>query len=315
MARAKGTPSWTGVYPAVTTQFNADESLNIAATQQEMARLIEGGVHGFIMLGTVGENCSLRAEEKRKVIAAAKEVAGGLPVLSGVAEFTTAEAALYARDAQKIGIDGLMVLPGMVYTSDTRETLNHFRTVARASDLPIMIYNNPLVYRVDIKPETFGELAAEKTIVAIKESSDDPRRITDLHNLYGDRFILFCGVDDLVLESAALGIEGWVSGLTDVFPEESVELWNLCQAGRFAEARALYRWFTPVLHLDTSPKLVQYIKLGQQVVGIGSEKVRAPRMELAGEERAHILGLYEKALATRPMLASRPKTAPKTAVA
>ncbi|HNB27978.1 MAG TPA: dihydrodipicolinate synthase family protein [Alphaproteobacteria bacterium] len=309
MARAKGTPSWAGVYPAVTTQFNADESLNIAATQNEMARLIEGGVHGFIMLGTVGENCSLRADEKRKVLAAAKEVAGKLPVLSGVAEFTTAEAALYAKDAQKIGIDGLMVLPGMVYTSDTRETLNHFRTVARASDLPIMIYNNPLVYRVDIKPETFGELAAEKTIVAIKESSDDPRRITDLHNLYGDRFILFCGVDDLVLESAALGIEGWVSGLTDVFPEESVELWNLCQAGRFAEARALYRWFTPVLHLDTSPKLVQYIKLGQQVVGIGSEKVRAPRMELAGEERAHILGLYEKAIASRPKLANRPKTA------
>ncbi len=309
MARAKGTPSWAGVYPAVTTQFNADESLNIAATQTEMARLIEGGVHGFIMLGTVGENCSLRAEEKRKVLAAAKEVAGKLPVLSGVAEFTTAEAALYAKDAQKLGIDGLMVLPGMVYTSDTRETLNHFRTVARASDLPIMIYNNPLVYRVDIKPETFAELASENTIVAIKESSDDPRRITDLHNLYGDRFILFCGVDDLVLESAALGIEGWVSGLTDVFPEESVELWNLCQAGRFAEARALYRWFTPVLHLDTSPKLVQYIKLGQQVVGIGSEKVRAPRMELAGEERAHILGLYEKAIATRPELANRPKTA------
>ncbi len=309
MARAKGTPSWAGVYPAVTTQFNADESLNIAATQKEMVRLIEGGVHGFIMLGTVGENCSLRAEEKRKVLGAAREVAGKLPILSGVAEFTTAEAAQYAKDAEKIGIDGLMVLPGMVYTSDTRETLNHFRTVARASDLPIMIYNNPLVYRVDIKPETFAELASEKTIVAIKESSDDPRRITDLHNLYGDRFILFCGVDDLLLESCALGIEGWVSGLTDVFPEESVELWSLCQAGRFAEARALYRWFTPVLHLDTHSKLVQYIKLGQQIVGLGSEKVRAPRLELAGEERAHIIGLYEKAIATRPKLAGRSKVA------
>ena len=209
---------------------------------------------------------------KRKVLSAAKEVVNGrIPILTGVAEFTTAEAAQYAKDAAKIGVDGLMVLPGMVYTSDTRETLNHFRTVARASDLPIMIYNNPIVYRVDIKPETFAELASEKTIVAIKESSDDPRRITDLHNLYGDRFILFCGVDDLLLESCALGIEGWVSGLTDVFPEESVELWNLCQAGRFAEARALYRWFTPLLHLDTHSKLVQYIKLGQQVVGLGSE--------------------------------------------
>lgn len=303
-------PQWNGIFPAVTTQFNADESLNLPATQKLIERLIQGGVHGFIMLGTVGENCSLRADEKRKVLSAAKEVVNGrVPILSGVAEFTTSEAAQYAKDASKIGIDGLMVLPGMVYTSDTRETLNHFRTVARATDLPIMIYNNPIVYRVDIKPETFAELASEKTIVAIKESSDDVRRITDLHNLYGDRFILFCGVDDLLLESCALGIEGWVSGLTDVFPEESVELWNLCQAGRFAEARALYRWFAPVLHLDTHSKLVQYIKLGQQIVGLGSEKVRAPRLELAGDERAHIIALYEQAVATRPKLGKGPKSA------
>lgn len=303
-------PQWNGVFPAVTTQFNADESLNIPATQTLMERLIQGGVHGFIMLGTVGENCSLSADEKRKVLSAAKEVVGGrIPVLSGVAEFTTAEAAQFARDAAKIGVDGLMALPGMVYKSDTRETLQHFRAVARASDLPIMIYNNPPVYGVDVKPETFAELASEKTIVAIKESSDDPRRITDLHNHHGDRFILFCGVDDLLLESCALGIEGWVSGLTDVFPEESVELWNLCQAGRFAEARALYRWFAPLLHLDTHSKLVQYIKIGQQVVGLGSEKVRAPRLELAGEERAEIIALYETALATRPKLGNRPKSA------
>ncbi len=303
-------PTWNGVFPAVTTQFNADESLNIPATQKLMERLIQGGVHGFIMLGTVGENCSLRPEEKRKVLSAAKEVTNGrIPVLSGVAEFTTAEAVQYAKDAAKIDIDGLMALPGMVYKSDTRETLQHFRAIARASDLPIMIYNNPPVYGVDVKPETFAELASEKTIVAIKESSDDPRRITDLHNLHGERFILFCGVDDLLLESCALGIEGWVSGLTDVFPEESVELWTLCQAGRFAEARALYRWFTPLLHLDTSSKLVHYIKLGQQVVGLGSEKVRAPRLELAGEERAEIIALYEKALATRPKLSNRPTSA------
>ena len=302
-------PKWNGVFPAVTTQFNADESLNIPATQKLIDRLVQAGIHGFIMLGTVGENCSLRPEEKRKVLSAAKEVVNGrVPILSGVAEFTTAEAAQYAKDAAKIGIDGLMALPGMVYKSDTRETLQHFRSIARATDLPIMIYNNPPVYGVDVKPETFSELAPEKTIVAIKESSDDVRRITDLHNLHGDRFILFCGVDDLLLESCALGIDGWVSGLTVVFPEESVELWNLCQAGRFAEARTLYRWFTPVLHLDTASKLVQYIKLGQQVVGLGSEKVRAPRLELAGEERAHIIRLYEQAVATRPKL-NRPKVA------
>ncbi|HVI91762.1 MAG TPA: dihydrodipicolinate synthase family protein [Dongiaceae bacterium] len=297
--------NWSGIFPAVTTQFNADSSLNLKATQQSIEHLLKAGVHGLIMLGTCGENCSLSADEKRAVLAAAKEVAGGrVPVLSGVSEFTTAAGAQYAKDAQKIGIDGLMVLPGMVYKSDTRETVEHFRTVARASDLPVMIYNNPIVYGVDIKPEEFALLADEKTIVAIKESSDDPRRITDLHNIHGDRFTLFCGVDDLVMESAALGIEGWISGLTDVFPEESVVLWDLLLQGRFAEARNLYRWFTPLLHLDTKIKLVQYIKLGQQIVGLGSEKVRAPRLELVGEERAYVTGLYETALQNRPTLNS-----------
>lgn len=295
--------NWSGVFPAVTTQFNADNSVNLAATQHSIERLLKAGVHGLIMLGTCGENCSLLAEEKRAVIAAAKEVAGGkVPIISGVSEYTTALASQYAKDAQKIGLDGLMVLPGMVYKSDTRETLEHFRTVARASDLPVMIYNNPIVYGVDIKPETFADLADEKNIVAIKESSDDPRRITDLHNLHGDRFTLFCGVDDLVMESAVLGIEGWVSGLTDVFPEESVVLWDLLLQGRFAEALSIYRWFTPLLHLDTKIKLVQYIKIGQQIVGLGSEKVRPPRLELAGEERAYVTGLYETALKNRPQL-------------
>ncbi|HVJ35885.1 MAG TPA: dihydrodipicolinate synthase family protein [Terriglobia bacterium] len=296
--------NWSGIFPAVTTQFNADSSLDIKATQRSIEHLLKAGVHGLIMLGTCGENCSLLPEEKRTVLAAAKEVAGGkVPILSGVSEFTTASGAQYARDAQKIGIDGLMVLPGMVYKSDTRETVEHFRAIARASDLPVMIYNNPIVYGVDIKPEEFSLLADEKTIVAIKESSDDPRRITDLHNIHGDRFTLFCGVDDLVMESAALGIDGWISGLTDVFPAESVALWDLLVQGRFAEARGIYRWFTPLLHLDTKIKLVQYIKLGQQIVGLGSEKVRAPRLELVGEERAYVAGLYETALTTRPKLA------------
>jgi 4-hydroxy-tetrahydrodipicolinate synthase len=295
--------NWSGIYPAVTTQFNADSSLNLRATQQSIEHLLKTGVHGLIMLGTCGENCSLAAEEKRAVLAAAKEVAGGkVPVLSGVSEFTTAAGAQYAKDAQKIGIDGLMVLPGMVYKSDTRETVEHFRTIARASDLPVMIYNNPIVYGVDVKPEDFALLADEKNIVAIKESSDDPRRITDLHNIHGDRFTLFCGVDDLVMESAVLGIDGWISGLTDVFPAESIMLWDLILQDRFAEARSLYRWFTPLLHLDTKIKLVQYIKLGQQIVGLGSEKVRAPRLELVGEERAYVTGLYETALKSRPQL-------------
>lgn len=300
------TSSWGGVFPAVTTQFHDDERLNLESTQREIEALLKAGVNGLIMLGTVGENCSLLPEEKRKVITAAKEVVKGrVPIISGVAEYTTALGCQYAKDAEKIGIDGLMVLPGMVYKSDLRESLAHFRGIARASGLPIMIYNNPIVYGVDLKPEAFAELASEKTIVALKESSDDPRRITDLHNLTGNRYRLFAGVDDLVLESCALGIDGWVSGLTDVFPEESLALWAAAQAGRFDEAREIYRWFMPLLHLDTHIKLVQYIKIGQQVVGLGSEMVRAPRLKLDGEERKHIVGLYEKALATRPKLAKQ----------
>jgi 4-hydroxy-tetrahydrodipicolinate synthase len=295
--------AWSGIYPAVTTQFKKDESLDIEATQREVEALLKAGVHGLIMLGTVGENCSLTAEEKRKVLSATKEtVHGRVPVVSGVAEYSTALGSQFAKDAEKIGIDGLMVLPGMVYKADAREAVQHFKTVARSTGLPIMIYNNPIVYGVDVKPEGFEQLAGEKNIIAIKESSDDPRRLTDLHNALGDRYILFCGVDDLVLESVVLGIDGWVSGLTDVFPEESIALWNAAQAGRFDEARAIYRWFTPTLHLDTHMKLVQYIKLGQQVVGLGTEWVRAPRLILEGEERNRIIGLYETAIASRPKL-------------
>ena len=294
---------WSGIFPAVTTQFSEAGALDLAATQKEVEALVKAGVHGLIMLGTCGENCSLLPDEKRQVLAATKEVVQGrVPIVSGVSEYTTALGCQYAKDAEKIGIDGLMVLPGMVYKADAREAVTHFRTVARATGLPIMIYNNPLVYGVDVKPEGFVELASEKNIVAIKESSDDPRRITDLHNTVGDRYTLFCGVDDLVLESVALGIDGWVSGLTDVFPNESIALWNAASAGRFDEARAIYRWFTPTLHLDTHMKLVQYIKIGQQVVGLGSEWVRAPRLPLEGEERTRILGLYETAIANRPAL-------------
>ena len=295
--------TWNGIFPAVTTQFKADESLDLPATQRQIEALIKAGMNGLIMLGTCGENCSLEPQEKRAVLKAAKEAASGrVPVLSGVSEFTTANAMQYARDAEAIGIDGLMVLPGMVYKSDARETLTHFTRVAGASGLPVMIYNNPLVYGVDIRPEAFAAYGAVKNIVAIKESSDDPRRITDLHNETAGRFKIFAGVDDLVLESAVLGIDGWVSGLSDVFPDEAVALWALCKQGRYEEARAIYRWFTPLLHLDTEIKLVQHIKLGQQIVGLGSETVRGPRLTLEGAERQRVVNLYETALANRPQL-------------
>ncbi|HLI10593.1 MAG TPA: dihydrodipicolinate synthase family protein [Alphaproteobacteria bacterium] len=296
---------WRGVLPAVTTQFRDDQSLDLEATARHIERLIRAGVHGLIMLGTVGENTALEPEEKRAVVKRAVEVAKGrVPVLSGVAECSTALACRYAADMEKLGVDGLMVLPAMVYKSDSRETLGHFRAVAHASKLPIMIYNNPISYGVDVTPEMFGELANEKTIVALKESSDNVRRITDIVNTVRDRFTLFCGVDDLVLESTMLGVSGWVAGLVNAFPEESVRLFELAAAGRYKEALPLYRWFMPILHLDCHVKLVQYIKYAQHLAGLGSEVVRAPRLVLEGEERARIGALVRAALESRPKLAA-----------
>jgi 1-pyrroline-4-hydroxy-2-carboxylate deaminase len=297
---------WQGVFPAATTQFQADQSLDLDSTLAHVDAMIEAGIDGLIMLGTVGENCSLDPMEKREVLrATVAHVDGRIPLMSGVAEYTTALACKFAQDANEIGVDGLMVLPGMVYKSDARETITHFRKVARATDLPIMCYNNPVSYGVDISPEMFAELADEPTLVAIKESSENPRRITDLRNVVGDRYILFCGVDDLVLESAALGAEGWVSGLVNAFPNENRLLWDLARAGRYEEARAVYRWYTPLLHLDTHPKLVQYIKLAATECGYGSEVVRAPRLPLEGAEREQILTIIRKAIATRPAIPAR----------
>lgn len=292
---------WQGVFPAVTTQFRQDQGLDLEATAAHVERLIKAGCSGLIMLGTVGENCSLEWDEKLAVIEAAVARSNGrVPVLSGVAEYSSTLAARYAKEMQKRGADGLMVLPAMVYKADPRETVTHFRTVAKASDLPVMIYNNPVVYGVDTTPEMFAELADVWEIVAIKESSDDPRRLTDLVNVTGDRYTLFCGVDDLVLESTMLGAVGWVAGLVNAFPEESVELMRLAQAGEYERAREIYRWFMPTLHLDCHSKLVQYIKLAQQMTGLGSEVVRAPRMILEGEERERISAIIQTAIDTRP---------------
>jgi 4-hydroxy-tetrahydrodipicolinate synthase len=299
--------SWKGIFPAATTQFHADQGLDLAATTGHLARLLEAGVDGLIMLGTVGENCSLEYAEKLHVLRAALEVvADRVPVLTGVAECSTALACRFAADAERAGVDGLMVLPAMVYKSDPRETVAHFRAVARASRLPVLCYNNPVSYGVDITPEMFAQLADEETLVAIKESSDNVRRITDLVNTVGDRYLLFSGVDDLALESALLGAVGWVSGLVNAFPEESRLLWDLATADRYEEARAVYRWFTPLLHLDTHVKLVQYIKLAMAERGLGTETVRAPRLPLEGPEREAVLAVIRRAIATRP---GRPATA------
>ncbi len=292
---------WRGVFPAATTQFHQDQAIDIKATLAHLDAMIGAGIHGLIMLGTVGENCSLEYAEKLELLkATVAHVAGRVPVLSGVAECTTALACRFARDAQRVGVHGLMVLPAMVYKSDPRETLAHFRTVAAASDLPIMVYNNPVSYHVDVTPEMFAELADEPKFVAIKESSENVRRITDLKNVCGERFTLFCGVDDLVLESLLLGAAGWVSGLVNAFPAENRLLWDLATNGRWDEALRVYRWYTPLLHLDTHVKLVQYIKLAVQECGYGSERVRAPRLPLIGEERERILAVIRRGIATRP---------------
>ncbi len=295
--------NWHGVFPALTTQFREDESIDLEATAAHLEKMIESGIHGVILLGSVGENTALSYEEKLLVLSEILPVVKGrIPVMSGVAENTTRTACTFAKDCEKIGIDGLMVLPAMIYKADRREAITHFRAVARASGLPIMVYNNPPSYFVDLTPDCFVELADEKTLVSIKESCGDPRRITDLKNTVGDRYILFSGVDDLVVESAMLGAVGWVSGLVNAFPNENRVLWEHCVAGRWTEAMELYRWYTPLLHLDTKIKLVQYIKMCMAEVGLGSEKTRAPRLRVEGAEREEVLRVIRQSLATRPKL-------------
>jgi 1-pyrroline-4-hydroxy-2-carboxylate deaminase len=295
-------PYWSGVFPAITTQMKKDGSLDLEATATHADILIRSGVTGIICLGSLGENQSLTAEEKRRVAAAMLEaVKGRVPVLSGVAEAATSEAVRYVRDCERIGLNGFMLMPAMIYKSpDARESLAHFRTVARATALPIMIYNNPISYGHDVTPELFDELSDQKNFVALKESSGNPRRITDLHNRVGERYAIFTGVDDLVLESAILGIDGWVAGTGIAFPRENQYFWELTRRGDWESAREIYRWFTPLLHLDTHPKFVQYIKLAVQECGLGAEWVRAPRLTLAGEERQQILKIIHDGIANRP---------------
>ena len=293
--------NWKGVYPAVTTQFKADFSIDHDENSRMLQQLLLEGVHGIIVCGTVGENCSLSAEEKRLVMQnAVNTIKGRIPVLSGVAETTTALAATYAKDAETIGIDGLMVLPGMVYKSTEVEAVFHYQQVARSTNLPIMIYNNPVTYGVDVSIESMKILAEEENIVSVKEATEDTRRISELFREFGDRFIVFGGVDDIALESIMLGATGWISGLTNVFPKQSVAIYNLAEQGRFEEAREIWRWFMPLLRLDTIPTLVQCIKYAEQLAGRGSERVRAPRLPLEGEQRSYVERLYNEAVQNLP---------------
>ncbi|MFL5208067.1 MAG: dihydrodipicolinate synthase family protein [Microvirga sp.] len=294
---------WEGVFPAVTTQFREDHSLDLEATARVIDALVRDGVSGLIVCGTVGENTSLSRHEKVSVMEAAKSAARGrVPVIAGIAEFTTAFACETAREAARVGIDGVMVMPALVYSSKPHETAAHFRAVAKATDLPVMVYNNPPIYKNDVTPDILASLADCDTIVCFKDSSGDTRRFVDTRTMVGDRFVLFAGLDDVVVESVMMGAVGWVSGMSNAFPREGETLFRLARAGRFAEAMPLYEWFMPLLHLDARPDLVQCIKLCEAIMGRGSALTRPPRLPLAGADKAHVEAVMAQALKHRPNL-------------
>jgi 4-hydroxy-tetrahydrodipicolinate synthase len=295
--------SWSGVFPAVTTQFKSNYDLDIDATRKVLGNLIDDGVSGLIVCGTVGENTSLTRNEKIAVMEAAKDVAKGrVPVICGVAEFTTQSATEVAREAARVGLDGVMVMPALVYSSKPHETAEHFRTVSKATDLPVMIYNNPPIYKNDVTPEILVSLADCDTVVCFKDSSGDTKRFTDVRNMAGDRFVLFAGLDDTVVESVMLGAVGWISGMSNAFPKEGETLFRLAKAGRYQEALALYAWFMPLLHLDARPDLVQCIKLCEELMGRGSALTRPPRLALTESEQAYVRKIMDEALKNRPAL-------------
>lgn len=294
---------WNGVFPACCTHFHKDLSLDLDSTAGHIEAMIASGVSGLVMLGSLGENNSLSQEEKVEVMRCAIQTSNGrVPVLSGVSELNTSGACRYVREVEALGADGFMVMPAMAYRADAEEAKAHLLGVARATGLPIIVYNNPLAYHVDLLPETLKELSAQPNLVAIKESCGDPRRFTDLKNALGDRYVLFAGVDDLALECTLLGAQGWIAGIGLAFPKANQRLWELMMAGSWEEARALYRWYTPLLHLDVGVKFVQNIKLAIQEAGLGSEWVRLPRLPLAGAEREKVLTTVRQGIGTAPPL-------------
>jgi len=296
-------PRWGGLFPALTTQFDRDGGLDLRATARHAEALVAAGMAGVIACGSLGENQALAPDEKRAVLRTVVEAVGRrVPVLSGVAETSTRAAIDYVRDGERLGAAGYMVMPPMVYRAPAEEALHYFRRVAAATSLPWMLYNNPIGYSVDVTPAQMAGLADVPNLVAMKESSGNTRRITELRLVVGDRYRLFVGVDDLALESAVLGLDGWVVGSGVAFPRENQHLWNLIQAGRWDEARAVNRWFFPLSGLDTHVKFVQYIKLAVQEVGLGAEWVREPRLPLVGAERDRVLAVIHAGIAGRPRL-------------
>ena len=297
------TIQWTGVYPALTTKFTSVDALDLPLFEKNLDAQLKAGVSGIILGGTLGEASVLTVDEKERLVKfAVEKIQDRIPVILNIAEGSTREAIQQAALAKAWGAHGLMLLPPMRYKSDYRETVTYFTTVANSTDLPVMLYNNPIDYKIEITLDMFDELSVVKNIEAVKESTRDTTNVTRMINRFGKRFKILCGVDTLTFEELALGADGLVAGLVCAFPVETVELYRLIKEGKYEEALSLYRWFMPLLELDIHPKLVQYIKLAEAQTGIGSEYVRAPRLALIGKEREQVLKVISGALATRPVI-------------
>ena len=294
---------WKGVFPALTTKFTSTDELDFSLFEKNLRVQLAAGVDGIILGGTLGEASVLLNEEKFSLVKfTVEKVEGKIPVVMNIAEGSTREAVMQAAQAKKFGAKGLMMLPPMRYKSDHRETVTYFKAVADSTDLPIMIYNNPVDYKIEVTLDMFEELTACKNIQAVKESTRDVSNVTRMINRFGDRFKILCGVDTLAMEELVLGADGWVAGLVCAFPVETVAIYKLTKANKLNEALKIYRWFLPLLELDIHPKLVQYIKLAEQEVGLGSELVRAPRLTLVGEERERVLKIIRDRIKHRPVL-------------
>ena len=294
---------WQGIMPALTTKFTANDELDLPLFEKNLQAQVDAGVHGIILGGTLGEASVLTVKEKEQLVKfAVEKTAGKIPVVLNIAEGSTPEAMKQAALAKEWGAEGLMLLPPMRYKPDHREAVQYFKTIAGDTDLPIMIYNNPVDYKTEVTLDMFEELTACENIEAVKESTRDTTNVTRMINRFSDRYKILCGVDTLAFESLCLGAVGWVAGLVCAFPKETVAIYNLVQEKKYKEALDIYRWFMPLLELDIHPKLVQYIKLAETQAGIGSEFVRAPRLPLVGEERTAILKIIDEGIRTRPSL-------------
>ena len=294
---------WKGVYPAITTKFTSDDKLDMDLFIKNMNEQIEAGIDGIVLGGTLGEASTLTQSEKAVLVSETQKIVDDkIPVILNIAEQSTADAVRIAKEAEKNGIDGFMLLPPMRYAADSNETVEYFKSVANSTKLPIMIYNNPIDYKIPVTLEMFDKLADIDNINAVKESTRDATNVTRMINRFGNRYKILSGVDTLALESLIMGADGWVAGLVCAFPKETVAIYRLAKSGRIKEAINIFRWFLPLLELDINSKLVQNIKLAETYTGIGSEFVRAPRLHLNGTERENVVNIIEESLKSRPTL-------------